>query len=65
MIYLLEVFLIVLDRNISSPITNVLAAIELLKEKMTNNNETDTKIIGLLEEETSKIKNYVTKPLIF
>ena len=54
-----------LDRNISSPITNVLAAIELLKEKISLNNEMDNKIIGLLEEETSKIKNYVNKTLNF
>tara|TARA_Y100001968_G_C19425934_1_gene754359 strand:- start:628 stop:1698 length:1071 start_codon:yes stop_codon:yes gene_type:complete len=54
-----------LDRNISSPITNILAAIELFKERSPLNNEIDNKIIGLLEAETSKIKNYVNKTLNF
>ena len=54
-----------LDRNISSPLTNLLAAIELLKENVANDNEIDSKLIGLLEAETSKIKNYINKTLKF
>ena len=50
-----------LDRNISSPLTNLLAAIELLKENVANDNEIDSKLIGLLEAETSKVKNYINK----
>ena len=54
-----------LDRNISSPITNLLAAIELLKDKISIKNDQDDKLIGLLEAETSKIKNYINKTLNF
>ena len=54
-----------LDRNVSSPTTNILAGIELLKEKLKLSDETDLKIINLLEEEISKIKNYVNKTLSF
>ena len=54
-----------LDRNRSSPTTNILAGIELLKEKLKLSDETDLKIINLLEEEISKIKNYVNKTLSF
>ena len=45
-----------LDRNISSPITNVLGAIDLLKERITINNDNDNKILEILETETSKVK---------
>ncbi|MEC8099738.1 MAG: ATP-binding protein [Pseudomonadota bacterium] len=55
-----------LDRNLSSPVTNVLAAIELFKEKKILNNELDAnKIIGLVEAEMSKVKNYINKTLNF
>ena len=54
-----------LDRNISSPITNILGALELLKEKVSLKDTQDTRIIGLLEAEVSKIKNYVNKTLNF
>jgi len=54
-----------LNRNISSPLTNLLAAIELLKEKRSSDNEIDSKVIGLLEAETSKIKNFINKTLKF
>ena len=45
-------------RNISSPITNILGAIDLLKEKLTINNDNDNKILEILETETNKVKNY-------
>ena len=54
-----------LDRNISSPITNILGGIELLKNKLPLNSETDNKLIELLEAEASKIKNYINKTLNF
>ena len=57
-----------LDRNISSPITNVLGAIDLLKERLmlnNNNNSYDNKILEILEVETNKIKNYINKTLNF
>ena len=44
-----------LDRNISSPITNVLGAIDLLKERIALN-DSDSKILEILETETSKVK---------
>ena len=55
-----------LDRNISSPITNILGAIDLLKERLKlNNNSYDNKILEVLEVETNKIKNYINKTLNF
>ena len=54
-----------LDRNISSPITNILGAIDLLKERLTLNNDNDNKILEILETETSKVKNYINKTLNF
>ncbi len=54
-----------LDRNISSPITNVLGAIDLLKERIIPNNDLDSKILEILETETSKVKNYINKTLNF
>ncbi len=54
-----------LDRNISSPITNILGAIDLLKEKLTINNDNDNKILEILETETNKVKNYINKTLNF
>lgn len=54
-----------LDRNISTPVTNVLGAIELLKDKLKVNEDKDDRLINLLEAEMSKIKNYVHKTLNF
>ena len=45
-----------LDRNISSPITNILGAIDLLKEKLTINNDNDNKILEILEMKPIKLK---------
>ncbi len=54
-----------LDRNISSPITNVLGAIDLLKERLAINEDHDNKILEVLEAETNKVKNYINKTLNF
>ena len=37
-----------LDRNISSPITNVLGAIDLLKERTISNNDNDNKVLEFI-----------------
>ena len=65
MIYLSVDFSQSLDRNISSPITNILGAIDLLKERLTLNNDNDNKILEILETETNKVKNYINKTLNF
>ena len=36
-----------------------------MKEKRSSDNEIDSKVIGLLEAETSKIKNFINKTLKF
>ena len=54
-----------LDRNISSPITNVLGAIDILKERLKINDDYDNRILEVLETETNKVKNYINKTLNF
>ena len=54
-----------LDRNISSPITNILGAIDLLKERINSKEDNHNKILEVLEAETSKVKNYINKTLSF
>ena len=48
-----------LSRNISSPVTNLLGALHLIKEKKTVN-EFD-KLLNIISEEGEKIKKYITK----
>ena len=47
-----------ISRNISSPITNLLGAIELLKVK--NNSEEYNRLMRIISDEGNKIKNYLT-----
>ena len=47
-----------ISRNISSPITNLLGAIELLKFK--NNLEENKRLIKIISDEGNKIKDYVS-----
>ena len=47
-----------ISRNISSPITNLLGAIELIKFK--NNAEELDRLMRIISDEGNKIKNYVT-----
>ena len=47
-----------ISRNISSPITNLLGAIELIKVK--NNSEEYDKLMRIILDEGNKIKNYLT-----
>ena len=48
-----------ISRNISSPITNLLGAIELIKVK--NNSEERDRLMRIISDEGDKIKNYLTK----
>ncbi len=48
-----------LGRNISSPITNILAATSLYTSNDKNN--TNDKILTIIKEESSKIKSYINK----
>ena len=47
-----------ISRNISSPITNLLGAIELIKVK--NNSEERDRLMRIISDEGDKIKNYLT-----
>ena len=47
-----------ISRNISSPITNLLGAIELIKVK--NNSEERDRLMKIISDEGDKIKNYLT-----
>ena len=47
-----------ISRNISSPITNLLGAIELIKVK--NNSEEHDRLMRIISDEGDKIKNYLT-----
>ena len=52
-------FISSLSRNISSPITNLLGALELINQK-SNSNEFD-KLLRIITEESNRIKDYVCK----
>ena len=47
-----------ISRNISSPVTNLLGAIELIKVK--NNSEEYDRLMRIISDEGDKIKNYLT-----
>ena len=47
-----------ISRNISSPVTNLLGAIELIKVK--NNSEERDRLMRIISDEGDKIKNYLT-----